>query len=436
MELGYSRPQMDVFFPAVPVKYTAVPKGRRAGGTRGAAHACIEWALNGDPILWGDTVFANIAAYVDRYFLPTLEKARDESGTFFKWEQKHSLLRMGDMGGYIDFRSEDRPETWEGHGYRRIVLNEAGIIMRNRDLYVKTVLPMLMDYPDSRLYAIGTPKGKKLRNGKEHPFYTLAKKGERNEPNHRTVVMTSFDNPYLSETDIKEQEEEIKNMEPGLERQEIHGEFIDGLTERPFTFAYVEEIHKKPVPPRPLDDVYFGIDFNVDPFVGVASYIWQDREGWHFHRFAESKLKVAAIEGMAAWMTSICPRVTSMRITGDRNGLNQSIGDRGPVRLFMQLSQKLGTSFEGQFRILPNPTHLVSRQDTNLVFTPRAGMDNRIDPTCTNLLADHTTVQVDADGKIMKGNRKNNDQRSDYLDCDRYLINTYLRPWLEAIKRK
>lgn len=416
VRLTYSDAQVRVFFGDT-AKYNVIPKGRRSGGTRGAAHAAIEWAMEGAYVLWGDTVYALIQTYLDRYFIPALNTGPKEDPVKHKWEDRKNSLLVGDRGGVIDFRSADRPENWEGMGYRYIILNEAGIIMRNKDLYVKTVLPMLMDFPNSELYAIGTPKGKKLRNGKEHPFYTLAKKGESGMEGYRTVTLTSFDNPFLSEEDVKEQEEEIRNMEPGLERQEIYGEFIDGSVERPFTFAFNEDIHRATAAHRPGTEVYFGIDFNVDPFVGIAAYIWEDREGWHYHRFAEAKLKTASIDAMADWMRSVCPRVTNMRVTGDRNGMNQSIGDKGPVRLFIQLANKLEASFEGQFRIPANPTHLVSREETNLVFTPRSGMDNVIDPSCTNLLADHASVQVDAEGHIIKGNRKNRDQRADHLDC-------------------
>lgn len=434
LKLTYSEAQIRIFFPEVSFKYNAIPKGRRSGGTRGAAHAAIEWAMDGDYVLWGDTVYALIQTYLDRYFIPALKTAPKDDPVFYKWEDRKNSLRIGDRGGIIDFRSSDRPENWEGMGYRRIILNEAGIIMKNKDLYTKTVLPMLMDFPNSELYAIGTPKGKKLRNGKEHPFYTLAKKGEAGMEGHRTITITSFDNPFLSEEDVKEQEEEIKNMEPGVERQEIHGEFIDGVAERPFTFAYVEEFHKKVATRRPNDTVYFSIDFNVDPFVAIAAHIWMDNEGWHFHRIAESNLKTASIEAMADWMRTICPRVMLMRVTGDRNGMSRIIGDRGPVRLFTQLAQKLGASFEGQFKIPPNPTHLVSREEVNLVFTPRAGMDNRIDPSCTNLLSDHANVQVDMEGRIIKGDRTKKDQRSDHVDCDRYMVNTYLRDYIKEVQ--
>ena len=55
----------------------------------------------------------------------------------------------------------------------KIFLNEAGIILKNNYLYTNTILPMLMDYPDSQLIAAGVPKGKIKKDGTEHIFYTL-----------------------------------------------------------------------------------------------------------------------------------------------------------------------------------------------------------------------------------------------------------------------
>lgn len=253
-------------------------------------------------------------------------------------------------------------------------------------------------------------------------------------PPHRSrVLFTIEDNP---DPEIRRRySETLDHLDEYDKRRLKYGDWtVMPNVERPFTFAFNPSVHRAVTTRRPNDIVYFSIDFNVDPFVAIAAHIWKDHEGWHFHRIAESNLKTASIEAMADWMRTICPRVMMMRVTGDRNGMSRIIGDRGPIRLFTQLAQKLGASFEGQFKIPPNPTHLVSREEVNLVFTPRAGMDNRIDPSCTNLLSDHSNVQVDMEGRIIKGDRTKKDQRSDHVDCDRYIINTYLRDYIKEVQ--
>lgn len=432
VRLSYTPPQLEIFFPKSPKKFTAVPKGRRFGGTRGGAHACIEWAMEGDAILWGDTIYSNIARYIDRYFKPALNSGGDDP-VEWSWKQQEQVLRIGDRGGYIDFRSADNPENWEGFGYKRIFLNEAGIILKNKDLYVKTVLPMLMDTPGSELYAIGTPKGKRLRDGTDHPFYTLSQKGLNGHENHRTLVFSSYDNPKLTEQDVKELEDEIRNMEPGLDRQEIWGEFIDKVSGNLFSFAFERSRHTGKAQRRPNDYHYFSVDFNVEPFAAIASHIWQDTQGHHYHTFAESRIPIASIDAMARWMLEVCPQRHLIRITGDKGGMSRSIGQQGPTRLFHQLVKTLRIS-EAQLKVPANPTHLISREDTNYVFSNHP--DRIIDTTCTNLIADHETVEVDAEGKILKSDRSKKEQRADYIDVDRYTVNTYLRPnWIKLHRR-
>jgi hypothetical protein len=76
LRLSYTPQQLEVFFNYPPEsKYIIITKGRRFGATKGAANACIEWAAEGNKILWGDTVNANIDRYFSRYIEPELRKS-------------------------------------------------------------------------------------------------------------------------------------------------------------------------------------------------------------------------------------------------------------------------------------------------------------------------------------------------------------------------
>jgi hypothetical protein len=129
LKLSYTRPQLDIFFGHPEKKYIIISKGRRFGATHGAAKAIIEWALDGDKILWGDTVNGNIDRYFSRYIKPELKK-----GIPYTWSDRKKELVIGN--GHIDFRSSDNPENWEGFGYKEIILNEAGIILKNDYLHL------------------------------------------------------------------------------------------------------------------------------------------------------------------------------------------------------------------------------------------------------------------------------------------------------------
>lgn len=212
--------QIDVYYEAQ-AKFNIIPAGRRTGKTQGAAGACTIFAAEGDPCLWVDTVYSNIDRYVERYFLPPL-RASDLSHS---WNSQKKLLKI--ENGYIDFRSADRPETIEGFGYRRIFLNEAGIILHKDYLYINSILPMLMDFPDSKLYAFGTPKGQKNKKGGPHRFYELWKRVLNNDENYGGRQLSSYDNPKLRTEDIDLLRAEIKKLDPDAEPQEIGGQFIE-----------------------------------------------------------------------------------------------------------------------------------------------------------------------------------------------------------------
>lgn len=423
MKLAYSAEQAEIFFGEVR-RYNSVAKGRRFGVTRGAAHACIEWCLEGLPILWGDTVSTNIKKYVERYFEPALKENELE----YDWNSTDKVLKVG--AGWIDFRSADRPENWEGFGYKRIVLNEAGIILSDDYLYTNAVVPMMADFPDAQLFALGVPKGKRLKNGQDHPFYLLH---STVSPQHRSLTFTTEDNPFLDPVGVQAVKEEILRTSPEQLRQEFYGEFIERTSGSPFAFAYDAPKHRQLCERRPTDTHFFAIDFNVEPFSGIAAHIWQDATGPHFHTFAAAKLPQASIRAMAEWILDVCPMRHLIRLTGDRGGMSRGIGTMGPIRLFEELRKELKIS-AAQIAVPPNPTHLKSREDSNLVLAVHP--DCRIDPGCTRLHADMQTVEVDGEGKIVKADRTKVAQQADELDCWRYLVNVFLRPWIDQHRRK
>ena len=255
IELTYTPAQLEMFF-NIPsgVKYIIVTKGRRFGATRGAAHAFIEWCLEGKKLLWGDTINGNIDRYFDRYFLPALKS----NGIEYHYNKLLKQLKIGT--GYIDFRSSDQPENWEGFGYDIIFLNEAGIILNNKYLYTNAVLPMMMDNPNSVLIAAGVPKGKKCKGSthkdEEHPFYTLYKAAQSGKAKYHLLEFSSYDNPLLSGEDIKELETEIALMSAGMIDQEIYGRFVDSVS----GVLWTADLLKHAEAPAKFEKIVIGLD--------------------------------------------------------------------------------------------------------------------------------------------------------------------------------
>ena len=213
IDLGYTPAQAEVFFENQDAKFKLVPKGRRLGFTRGSSQACIEFMLDREcKILWGDTIHDNIIKYVERYWLPVLNKNK----ILFNWNQQRKEMRIGNS--ICDFRSSDNPDNWEGFGYNKIFLNEAGIILRKDYLWYNAVLPMLLDFPDSQCIIGGTPKGKLS------VYWDLQQRALAGERGFWSKTYTSYDNPLLSIAEIDEMK---KQMPSSVVQQEIYGEFVD-----------------------------------------------------------------------------------------------------------------------------------------------------------------------------------------------------------------
>jgi len=199
-------------------RYKIIAKGRRFGLTRGFVIYAISAALQNPTakILWVDTIYGNINRYYDRYFLPQLDKIK----LIYQHKRQDNILKIN--GAEIDFKSADRPENMEGQAYNLIIMNEAGIILKNRRIWTETILPMVIDYKAKVLIG-GTPKGKWVKANEKHLFYELFQKCIEKE-NWKAFNYSTYDNPLLDTEEIKEVENEIPLF---LRQQEIYGKFIE-----------------------------------------------------------------------------------------------------------------------------------------------------------------------------------------------------------------
>lgn len=427
IDLSYTEPQLDIFFGSDDFKYVNVTKGRRFGATKGGANAFIEFAIEGQKLLWGDTINSNIDRYFERYMRPELRR----HGVPYRWSSQRKELGIFD--GWIDFRSADKPYNWEGFGYDKIFLNEAGIILKNKSLYTETVLPMLLDNPNSQLIAAGVPKGKNLKTGEEHPFYQLYKRAIDKTPGHRQLSFSSYDNPLLGKADIKALEVEMSGMSPELVEQEIYGKFVDKGVARPFAFNFDEKKHvSERAIYQPELSVKVSVDFNYEPFTAILGHVWYDTKGPHSHIFSEISVADASIEEMATRIKTLVPNIYSLEVTGDATGKNRRIRRKETDNnaLFTDLRDELGIA-EQQLTINTNPFHKESRQNYNKMLAKFP--DFAMHPRCQHTILDHKIVQVDMYGEIIKKDRKDESQKADFIDNCRYWENTYLSDWRRSL---
>jgi predicted phage terminase large subunit-like protein len=211
-----------------PHRYIVFAKGRRCGGTFGAIQYVIECLCNGQQVLWIDTVQINLVLYFQKYFTPLLMQVKHE---YWHWSESKKQLKL--FKGELIMRSAEKPENIEGFAYNLIVINEAGIIFKSDPyLWFNSIRPMVIDYA-SKVFFVGTPKGKLSKDGKEHLFYTFWKKGLEGSPDRDpdwiSLKASSYDNPLLP---VEEIDAMAADTPAQIRQQEVYADFIDiGMSE-------------------------------------------------------------------------------------------------------------------------------------------------------------------------------------------------------------
>lgn len=243
LEIEYTEPQLRLFEDKT--RFKTIAKGRRFGFTHGVSNWIIDEEMIGksQKILWGDTVSANIKRYIERYWMPTL---RQLPADMWNWNKADSKVTVGNS--VCDFRSADKPENWEGFGYDLVVLNEAGIILKNPYLWANAVRPMLLDNPKSRALIGGAPKGK-------NQFYDLCQQDKAGVKDWKHFNFTTYDNPLLSKEAIDDLKVELRRL--GGDKyvdQEIYAKFLDGTENQYIEDEYINEAFKRVHPVDTFED--------------------------------------------------------------------------------------------------------------------------------------------------------------------------------------
>ena len=214
IDIGFHETQKKIFL-GKDARFKILAKGRRFGFTRGLAMFVIlkMIAYPGISVLWVDTIYSNIERYFDRYFRPELKKL---SRKMWNYNRNKSELKIQvDNKGttsVLDLRSADRPENLEGFGYHLIIINEAGIVLKNRNLWQESILPMTLDYKAEVIIG-GTPKGKKTKNNEKHLFFELFEKGLSDTTGrYKSYNFSSYDNPLIDPIEIDEMVKELQTI--------------------------------------------------------------------------------------------------------------------------------------------------------------------------------------------------------------------------------
>ena len=210
------------------------------------------------------------------------------------------------------------------------------------------------------------------------------------------------------------------------------GEWGKPEVKSPFAQNFDEQKHltndDTPLPGCPLR---FSFDFNVDPFVCLVLQMQgNDKHCVAVKFLREIGIKNGDVYKMAQTIKSLyTPIQLSMALfTGDAMQKKKEISQENNRTAWEILKTELNIS-EHRLNVLnTNPLITNSWHQVNSILQLHPNF--KIHKSMKMLINDLLRVEIDEEGKINKSNRKNLDQRADYLDAFRYALNTWMRKYV------
>lgn len=404
-------------------RYYLMKKGRRVGATHFLAIYTVLWmalTFKAKQVLWGDVFSGNIKRYVKRYFYPLLKQLPKNKWSF---NATDGLLKI--YNTEIDFRSAGNVDAWDGEGYDFIIINEAGIVLRDKSLWQEHIIPMSWDNPNCKLLVWGVPK-RKTYKGEEHMFFTLCEKARLGKKGFAPLMeLTTYDNKRLSMSQLKEEE---GNWDPYVIRQEMYGEFIE-MSGMLWAYCFGEQ-HKVKCHYIKYRPVYVSVDFNVHPFTCTLAHRGTASSGKRIVKyFKEIYMEPHGLIPNKTYIENLAIRIkkevgdSQINITGDASGNSRNVGMQPKATHWTELLEALGLNESHLTLPSVNPHLIESQEHINMLLSEDSDTIIEIDPDgCPELIIDLENCHTDEDGQIDKTTSK---ERSHLLDCFRYDLNVW-----------
>lgn len=168
-------------------RFNVLECGRRFGKTTLGEQLLIEPALAGDPVAW----FAPSYKLLSEVWREVLSTLKPMQPTVSRQEHRIELFTRG----VIDFWSLDQPDAARGRKYKRVVIDEAGIVRDLEIAWQQAIRPTLADLKGDAWF-LGTPKGRNF-------FHRLFAKGEAGEDGWRSWRLPTTTNPSIDPAEIE-----------------------------------------------------------------------------------------------------------------------------------------------------------------------------------------------------------------------------------------
>lgn len=212
--------------------------GRRSGKTTMGECLLIDTAVDGFPAAWFAPTF--------KYMMDAWREIRRMLGEAVVRldTQERRIEVIG--GGSIDFWSMDGPDPARGRKYKRVVLDECGIVRELMECWQSAIRPTLVDLKGDA-WLFGTPKGRR-------EFFQLFSKGESGDPDWSSSRIETVDNPSIDRAEVAAAK---RDLPPAIFDQEFRGIPADDGG-NPFGIAAIAACYDRDVL---ADQVYcYGVD--------------------------------------------------------------------------------------------------------------------------------------------------------------------------------
>lgn len=186
-------------------RFNVLECGRRFGKTKLGLYVNANAICDGQPCAW----FAPTYKYIPEVWREAVRILRPANPAVTVQERR---IEIPATGGIWDFWSLDQPDAGRGRKYKRVVIDEAGIIRDLQSAWTEAIRPTLTDLKGDAWF-LGTPKGRNY-------FHRLFARGENGEPDWKSWRLPTTANPYIDPAEI---EAARRDMPPAAFDQEFMG---------------------------------------------------------------------------------------------------------------------------------------------------------------------------------------------------------------------
>ena len=185
-------------------RFNVAVMGRRFGKSTLGVNRAIVTALDGWPAAW----FAPTYKQLSEIWRELVTLLRPVTSSVNQQEKQVRLI----TGGLIDCWSLDQPDAGRGRKYKRVIIDEAGIIRLLEEAWQESIRPTLADLIGDAWF-LGTPKG-------HNYFHRLYARGQSGEKDWMSWRMPTTANPYIAPEEV---EAARADMPPAAFDQEFLG---------------------------------------------------------------------------------------------------------------------------------------------------------------------------------------------------------------------